>query len=372
MDALRENTRLCSVCYKMCRDLCSVAGATRHEADTPSHRAFFARRVLEGKETLTREIAGYFYRCSLCKACREGCETGLDTGDIMLTARGDLDPDLLPAPLQAAQAKIRAGAYYGPDSAAVRAALAPRLKSTAGALICFGRRLRAGDGVLLARTLALLERLGIDCQVLNEEPDTGQLAHFLGFTREARAQAEGFARGIATRRPSSLVVCSADDLRMIIKEYPRLGVEVNVPKIQSLPEFLREAVRDRQSAFAAWNAGTVTYHDACGLGREARVFEAPRELLRMIPGLELKEMAYTRDQAPCCGNGMGLEIVHPEITRLMARRLVAMARETGAQTLVLGCPTCLAVLKAAMEGAEPSANGVELLDLVSLLERMLA
>ena len=91
----------------------------------------------------------------------------------------------------------------------------------------------------------------------------------------------------------------------------------------------------------------------------------------MIPGLELREMAYTRDQAPCCGNGMGLAIVHPEITRLMAHRLISMARDTGARALVLGCPTCVLVLKAALEGApDQSLGGIELLDLVSLLERM--
>jgi Fe-S oxidoreductase len=71
---------------------------------------------------------------------------------------------------------------------------------------------------------------------------------------------------------------------------------------------------------------------------------------------------------------MGLEITHPEITLLMARRLAGMAEDTGAKALVLGCPTCALVLNEALSSPErpqQAGGGIELLDLPSFLERMM-
>ena len=127
MADLQEKTRLCSVCYKMCRDVCSVAGATRHEADSPHNRGFFAQGIAEGKERLNKEIVDYFFRCSMCKACREACETGMDTSEIMLAARRDLDEGLLPETVRAVQQAVISGTYWGKDSAEVaKASFEPR------------------------------------------------------------------------------------------------------------------------------------------------------------------------------------------------------------------------------------------------------
>jgi heterodisulfide reductase subunit D len=99
------------------------------------------------------------------------------------------------------------------------------------------------------------------------------------------------------------------------------------------------------------------------------VFEAPRDIIRMVPGVELIEMAFSRDQAPCCGYGSGLEISHPEIMREMASRLIAVASESKADLLVTGCPTCRSVLLDSMKSSGDS--GPEILDIPGFLERCL-
>ena len=49
----------------------------------------------------------------------------------------------------------------------------------------------------------------------------------------------------------------------------------------------------------------VTYHDSCCLGRHLGIYEPPRELLKMIPGLKFTEMVHNRDNTICCGGGGG-------------------------------------------------------------------
>ncbi len=370
MSDLIENSRLCSVCFKMCRDVCSVAAATRHEADSPHNRGFFAYRIMQGKDGLNSRIVDYFYRCSMCKACREGCETGIDTGDIMLSARSGLEDSLLPASVLVKKADIVSGIIYPSDSEDVRSILKPYIaKAGTHTLVYFGRRLRALGSDMVRSTVNIFEKLDVKFSVLPEEPDTGQLAYFLGFTSEATGLAKKFKVAMESSAPKKLVVMSADDLRMVKLEYPKLGLEIKNIEIMSLPEFLLAVLKEKKPALSRLKKRKVTYHDPCGLGRELRVFEAPRDIIRMVPGIKLVEMAFSRDQAPCCGYGSGLEISHPEVMREMASRLIAVAVESKADVLVTGCPTCRSVLLENMKNCGDS--GPEILDITGLIERCL-
>jgi len=377
MNDLREKTRLCSCCFNMCRDVCSVAGATRREADAPRNRAFFAEQIMEGKLNLTPEIADYFYRCAMCKACREACESGMDTSEIMLSARSELDDEVLPEKLKDAKARIISGNLYGEDSTDVKTLISKQLaQNKEETLFYFGGRLRSGRGDTIKSTFSIMEKLGVDFRVIENEPATGQLSYFLGFSNDAKKLGNKLAEKIKSINPKTLVIFSACDLRMVKLEYPKLGIELENIDIVSLPEFLFDILRQKNPSLSDWDAGVITYHDSCSLGRELRIFETPREIIRMVPKANLVEMAFNKDQAPCCGYGVGLEITHPEITKLMARRLVSLAEDVGAKVMIMGCPTCRNVILENLgyenNSTKPKREGsVEILDFPLFLERIL-
>lgn len=87
---------------------------------------------------------------------------------------------------------------------------------------------------------------------------------------------------------------------------------------------------------------SVTYHDSCCLGRHNGYYEAPRDLLKAIPGIKLVEMVHNRINTICCcggGGGMWLDTYFKSqnMERLSDRRILE-AIETGADILAVACP----------------------------------
>ena len=95
----------------------------------------------------------------------------------------------------------------------------------------------------------------------------------------------------------------------------------------------------------------VTYHDPCYLGRHNREYGDARKVLAALPGLELREMDRSMQDALCCGGGGGnvfTDIIGngPESP---ARDRVSEARDTGAEILAVSCPTCAVMLADAVK-----------------------
>ena len=115
---------------------------------------------------------------------------------------------------------------------------------------------------------------------------------------------------------------------------------------------------------------SITYHDPCYLGRHNGVYDAPRNVLRVL-GNELLEMDRNRENAFCCGAGgaqfwkeeePGKERVSENRFHEAEQRLNS-AR--GAKTLAVGCPFCKSML-----GSTPGksdADGIAIKDVAELL-----
>jgi heterodisulfide reductase subunit D len=108
----------------------------------------------------------------------------------------------------------------------------------------------------------------------------------------------------------------------------------------------------------------VTYHDPCDLGRKSEVYDAPREVLARIPGLDFREMSACRENALCCGGGGDVEVADRDVPTGVAGRRVAQVQDVGARYVVSACQQCKRTLQ---EGARLNKARVRAMDLTELV-----
>ena len=89
----------------------------------------------------------------------------------------------------------------------------------------------------------------------------------------------------------------------------------------------------------AWAMGRRSQH--CYLGRHNEIYDAPREVLKSIPGLELVEMAYCRENSLCCGGGGGRIWMETKKGERFSDIRIEQALEVGAEVLAVACPYCM-------------------------------
>ena len=77
------------------------------------------------------------------------------------------------------------------------------------------------------------------------------------------------------------------------------------------------------------------------MGRYCDIYDAPRNILKALPGVKFTEMQRIREWSMCCGAGGGCRTAFPEeIAGFAAEARLEEAHDTGARTLVTCCPFC--------------------------------
>ncbi|NLB18685.1 MAG: (Fe-S)-binding protein [Syntrophomonadaceae bacterium] len=112
----------------------------------------------------------------------------------------------------------------------------------------------------------------------------------------------------------------------------------------------------------------VTYHDPCHLAKAQGIRQAPRDILGLIPGLELIEM---QDSDRCCGGSGTFSITHYDLSMKILERKMKTIADTGADVIATCCPSCTLQLKHGSNlhySNTPVQHPVELLALASRQE----
>ena len=107
----------------------------------------------------------------------------------------------------------------------------------------------------------------------------------------------------------------------------------------------------------------VTYQDSCHLLHGQKIREAPRQLLRAIPGVEFVELPFADI---CCGSAGVYNVTETKASLDLLAEKMAFAKSTNAQIIATANPGCLLQLRA---GAKVHKTEHEVLHVIELLDR---
>ena len=108
----------------------------------------------------------------------------------------------------------------------------------------------------------------------------------------------------------------------------------------------------------------VTYHDPCDLGRNSDVYEEPRNLIKMIPGVKFVELENNRKLATCCGGGGNVEAVNVKLSDSIAKIKAHEIIKTGVDIIVTSCQQCVRTIQQALKKENSKIKAMDLTELV--------
>lgn len=162
----------------------------------------------------------------------------------------------------------------------------------------------------------------------------------------------------------ALVTACAGCYNTIKHDWPKIYGKKLPFKVYHIAEYLEELIKKGQLKFEKPQNKKVTFHDPCHLGRHARVFDAPRNVITSIPGVELVEMPRNREMSRCCGAGGGFKIAYNDLAENIAADRVREAQATGAELIVTPCPFCVVNLNAGAKKADVPLKTMDLVHFV--------
>lgn len=197
----------------------------------------------------------------------------------------------------------------------------------------------------------LLAEAGLSIGILgNDEGSDGNDVKALGEKWLFKQLAEDNISKFKKKGVKKIITLDPHAFNAFTQEYPELGGNF---KVWHYTQILATLMKDKKIPLSEYKV-KVTYHDPCYLGRHNAEFNAPREILKGIPGLELVEMNRNRENAFCCGGGGGnfftdiLGVGEESPGRIRVRE----ALDTGAEILAVACPMCSKMLDDAVKAEE--------------------
>ena len=395
-----------------CLPTCPTYVLFGEEMDSPRGRIYLMNKGLD-EEPMNDQMVRHYDLCLGCMACVTACPSGVQYDKLIEATRGQVErryeraPEdkafremifqLFPYPnrLRLAAAPMRLYQKFGVGDKLRKAGVMQRIPARMRAMEALlpdvpkeeripevtpaeGEQ-RARVGVLSgcvqrvffspvnAATVRVLAAEGCEI-VAPKQGCCGALSTHAGREEESL----NFARKTIDtfeREDLDYVIVNAAGCGSTMKEYGHLlrddpdyaeRAKEFSSKVRDVSEFLQQlGPRAERNPLPV----TAAYHDACHLAHAQGIRKQPRQTLKQIPGMDVKEI---REAEICCGSAGIYNMVEPEPAEELGRRKAQNILDTGAQMIVTANPGCMLQIQASLKkmghSEIPTAHPMEVLD----------
>jgi glycolate oxidase iron-sulfur subunit len=402
----------------LCLNHCPTYRLWGQEADSPRGRIRQMALVDQGRMELSESFVTHIDRCLDCRACETACPSGVEYGKLVELARAQIEQNykrplvsralrdfvyrrLLPYPKRIALAARFLRLYQTSGLAAIargsgvlrlmglseREMLMPRIDrefffSQLGRTFP-ARGVRRARVALFAgcvaqvtfselnrATIRVLQANGCEVVVPPGQVCCGALPAHAGVRDVARELARRNFEAFSSD-DFDAIVTNAAGCGSTLKEYTHL-FDADSKERERAKKFTGK-MRDVTEFLAGLGLTAplkpvllrVTYQDSCHMLHGQKIREAPRQLIRAIPGVELIEMPYA-DQ--CCGSAGVYNVTQTKASLELLAQKMEYAGKAQAQAIITANPGCILQLRA---GAAIHHTGHEVMHIVELLDRAL-
>ncbi len=349
---------------QLCTQNCQVYLATKDEPEMDTYLSYAAinSRVKHGLRKGGYEGDEEIYNCLLCARCAEVCPVFINTRELGIAVRASLyRRGLMPKKFNLAKDAVlqekNVANFPNTDRAMWIDFFIPEppehyyQKERAEVVYFVGCVGSFSPQVqdIPAAFVQLMEKAGVDFTILGEQEQCcGYPLMILGLREEVEELVRHNIEAIKAKGAKTVVFSCPSCYHTFAHEYPEIeGVE-----LMHHSQFIARLIEEGRIRLKKPLELKVAYHDPCDLGRNSRVFEEPRRVLRAIPGVELREFPSSREMALCCGGGGDVEIHNPAITEKVSMQIIHEADEAGVDAIATACQQCKRVIKGAAERHE--------------------
>ncbi len=377
----------CTNC-QICADICPAVSASLDGELSAVYRIKGLREFLMsrtgffhnffGKKGPSEEQLKHFsdtvFRCTLCGNCQEVCPVGIHLRDVWLSLRQDMvHSSFYPKKINMIRENLKESRNVFAEDNEERADWVEDMRDAPehgyirdqAEIVYFTGCVAAYFPLAQKIPMSLAEILDvgeIDFTLLGEEewccgfPMLGA-----GLKDMFKEFMEHNLEAIREKGAKRIVFACPSCYQMWREYYPREF------EIVHASQFLVELVKEKRLPLQELPM-TVTYHDPCDLGRGAKVYEEPRELIQSIPGVTLIELSQNRENCQCCGGGGNLEMIDAGLAVEIAKRKIEDAQSTGAQAIITSCQQCVRTMATYVRRNKVP---LEVLDITQLVQRAL-
>jgi len=316
--------------------------------------------------------------CATCGKCVQRCPRGVEIIDLMRAMRRLLVPDgVVPASIPNLRGVMTSIASVGnpfrqeKDRAEWAEGLSVKPFTEGTETLYFPCCYPSYDPRLkkvAVATANILNKAGVDFGILgSRENCCGESVRKAGnedlFKRLARENIKAFIENGVKR----ILVTSPHCYNTFKKEYSEFKVNFEVIHIS---QYLIQLINEGRLKPTKEYRKRVTYHDPCYLGRHNGIYDEPREALKKIPGLELVEMAESREESLCCGMGGGRIWMETAKEERFSNLRLEQAMGVGAEELVTACPYCITQFEDSRLSLKDS-EAIQIKDITEVLQEVI-